>query len=222
MLNVIQAKQLTQIKEYTEQKLKHDYSGHDVSHINRVVGIAKIILSTEPSADNFIVLASAYLHDVIDDKISENTEQAISDLENFLVTLEISERSINAIFDIIQKMSYRKNLESKQSLTLEGKIVQDADRIDAIGAIGIARTFYYGGNKKHIMHDPKIPPRTQLSEVDYKQPNTAINHFYEKLLLLKDQINTTKGKELAEERHQFMLTFLEQFNQEWKIDKIPQ
>jgi len=120
------------------------------------------------------------------------------------------------IFDIIENMSYRKNLTGKKTLSLEGQIVQDADRLDAIGAIGIGRTFYYGGNKHNIMHDPTILPRTVINEENYKLPNTVINHFYEKLFLLKDMMNTEKAKKLAISRHNLLVEFVKQFENEWQ------
>lgn len=202
---------------YVSHKLMEDYSGHDIAHIMRVVQLSKTLLATEPKANAFIVIMSAYLHDVIDDKVTTNSEQAKQQLVLFLQQQAVAENDIDHIMTIIESMSYRKNLHVKHSLSLEGCIVQDADRLDAIGAIGIGRTFYYGGNKKHTMHNPNIKPREQLNEAQYRHPNTVINHFYEKLFLLKDQMNTAKAKQIAQQRHQFLLEFVRRFEQEWLI-----
>lgn len=203
------------IQSYVKQKLVDDHSGHDMAHIERVVKLVKQILVTEPNANSFIVIASAYLHDVIDEKVVDDGNLAVAQLDDFLKIQPISANSIQMIFDIIENMSYRKNLNNKKILSLEGQIVQDADRLDALGAIGIGRTFYYGGNKHHIMYDPNIPPRTALNETNYKQPSTVINHFYEKLFLLKDLMNTQKGKQLAQARHDFLIQFVKLFESEW-------
>lgn len=218
MTNRITAQQqliLNSIKLFVQQKLSHDFSGHDMAHIERVVKLAEKILNDQPQADAFIVLMSAYLHDVIDEKVVEDVDKAIIELRDYLQLLKITTNEINAIFAIIENMSYRKNLSQKTELSLEGQIVQDADRLDAIGAIGIGRTFYYGGNKHNIMHDPNILPRTKLNEDNYKQPNTVINHFYEKLFLLKDMMNTQTAKQIAEQRHEILVKFVKQFEQEW-------
>src|SRR5699024_3099173 len=111
--------------------------------------------------------------------------------------------------------SYSSNLVDKKTLTKEGQIVQDADRLDAIGAIGIGRAFYYGGHKHEAMYDPAILPRQHLTKARYRQPSTVINHFYEKLLLLKEQINTVEGRRIAKQRHQILQQFVHQFEQEW-------
>ena len=218
MTNRITAQQqliLNSIKLFVQQKLSHDFSGHDMAHIERVVKLAEKILNDQPQADAFIVLMSAYLHDVIDEKVVEDVDKAIIELRDYLQLLKVTTNEINAIFAIIENMSYRKNLLQKNELSLEGQIVQDADRLDAIGAIGIGRTFYYGGNKHNIMHDPNITPRTKLNEDNYKQPNTVINHFYEKLFLLKDMMNTDIAKQIAERRHKILVEFVNQFEQEW-------
>lgn len=218
MTNRITAQQqliLNSIKLFVQQKLSHDFSGHDIAHIERVVKLAEKILNDQPQADAFIVLMSAYLHDVIDEKVVEDFDKAIIELRGYLQLLKITTNEINAIFAIIENMSYRKNLSQKNELSLEGQIVQDADRLDAIGAIGIGRTFYYGGNKHNIMYDPNIPPRTKLNEDNYKQPNTVINHFYEKLFLLKEMMNTDTAKQIAEQRHKILVEFVNQFEQEW-------
>ena len=218
MTNRITAQQqliLNSIKLFVQQKLSHDFSGHDMAHIERVVKLAEKILNDQLQANAFIVLMSAYLHDVIDEKVVEDVDKAIIELRDYLQLLKVTTNEINAIFAIIENMSYRKNLLQKNELSLEGQIVQDADRLDAIGAIGIGRTFYYGGNKHNIMHDPNIPPRTKLNEDNYKQPNTVINHFYEKLFLLKDMMNTDIAKQIAEQRHKILVEFVNQFEQEW-------
>ncbi|WP_085248417.1 HD domain-containing protein [Gilliamella mensalis] len=208
--SVIQA-----IQVFVKQKLANDFSGHDMAHIERVVRLAEQILKHEPKANGFIVIVSAYLHDVIDEKVVADVNQAVMELRDYLILQALTESEIKMIFDIIENMSYRKNLNQKKTLSLEGQIVQDADRLDALGAIGIARTFYYGGNKHHIMYDPDISPRTALNEDNYKQGNTVINHFYEKLFLLKDKMNTPIAKKLAEQRHHFLVQFVNQFEKEW-------
>jgi uncharacterized protein len=186
-----------------------------MAHIERVVRLAEQILQHEPKANAFIVIVSAYLHDVIDEKVVADVNQAVIELRDYLILQALTDNEIKMIFDIIENMSYRKNLNQKKELSLEGQIVQDADRLDALGAIGIGRTFYYGGNKHNIMYDPNISPRMALDEDNYKRPNTVINHFYEKLLLLKDMMNTQTAKKLAEPRHQFLVQFVEQFEKEW-------
>ena len=206
---------LENVKAFVKQKLSHDFSGHDMAHIERVVKLANKILNNQPQANAFIVLMSAYLHDVIDEKVIADVDNAINELQGYLRSLNLTTEEMRAIFDIIENMSYRKNLSQKTTLSLEGQIVQDADRLDAIGAIGIGRTFYYGGNKHNIMHDPNILPRTKLNEDNYKQPNTVINHFYEKLFLLKDMMNTQTAKQIAEQRHEILVKFVKQFEQEW-------
>ncbi len=206
---------LDNVKAFVKQKLSHDFSGHDMAHIERVVKLANKILNHQPQANAFIVLMSAYLHDVIDEKVIADVDNAINELQGYLRSLNLTTEEMRAIFDIIENMSYRKNLSQKTTLSLEGQIVQDADRLDAIGAIGIGRTFYYGGNKHNIMHDPNILPRTKLNEDNYKQPNTVINHFYEKLFLLKDMMNTQTAKQIAEQRHEILVKFVKQFEQEW-------
>ncbi len=206
---------LENVKAFVKQKLSHDFSGHDMAHIERVVKLANKILNNQPQANAFIVLMSAYLHDVIDEKVIADVDNAINELQGYLRSLNLTTEEMRAIFDIIENMSYRKNLSQQATLSLEGQIVQDADRLDAIGAIGIGRTFYYGGNKHNIMHDPNILPRTKLNEDNYKQPNTVINHFYEKLFLLKDMMNTQTAKQIAEQRHEILVKFVKQFEQEW-------
>lgn len=215
MLTKSQQDAIRNTEHYVQQILADDYSGHDVAHIQRVVHLAKKIQQTEPSSNEFIVIMAAYLHDVIDDKVIENVAAARQQLIEFMQQQNVYKTDLQAILDIIDHMSFSKNLAEKQSLSLEGKIVQDADRLDAIGAIGIGRTFFYGGNKKNIMHDPKVAPRTNMSREDYRKPGTVINHFYEKLFLLKDQMNTKEGIKLAQERHQFLLEFVNRFEQEW-------
>jgi len=214
-LTLQQQTTLDNVKAFVKQKLSHDFSGHDMAHIERVVKLANKILNHQPQANAFIVLMSAYLHDVIDEKVIADVNNAINELQDYLRSLNLTTEEMRAIFDIIENMSYRKNLSQKTTLSLEGQIVQDADRLDAIGAIGIGRTFYYGGNKHNIMHDPNILPRTKLNEDNYKQPNTVINHFYEKLFLLKDMMNTQTAKQIAEQRHEILVKFVKQFEQEW-------
>lgn len=213
-----QKKIVLNVQSFVKQKLAGDFSGHDMAHTERVVKLAQLILQDEPKANCFIVILSAYLHDVIDEKVITNVTQAVNEVSTFLEHQDITKKEIQFVLDIIENMSYRKNLTQKRALPLEGQIVQDADRLDAIGAIGIGRTFYYGGNKHNIMHDPSVPPRTALNENNYKHPCTVINHFYEKLFLLKNMMNTKTGKKLAAKRHDFLVQFIRVFEQEWQCD----
>lgn len=186
--------QLTEIKNYGLSALASDQTGHGADHIQRVAAIAEEILKTEPKADSFIALSAAYLHDTIDDKVTADPQAAADQLATFLTELDVPQEKIQAIFAIIDNMSYSKELSGKMELSLEGKIVQDADRIDALGAIGILRTSYFGGGHGHPIHDPNMLPKTFKDKEDYRKGTTVINHFYEKLFLLSETMNTEYGK----------------------------
>lgn len=207
-------------EQFVRQQLAQEHSGHDIAHIIRVVNLAKYLLKTTPKADPFIVIMAAYLHDVIDDKLFDDLVQARATLLHFLLGQRVTAGQQTAIMAIIDNMSFSQNLQQKQLLSLEGQLVQDADRLDALGAIGIARTFYYGGHKKHAMYDPTILPRTEMDKQTYRQPSTVINHFHEKLLLLSQQMNTPAAQKLAQKRHQLLQNFLSEFMDEWhsKLD----
>ncbi len=207
--------QLAEIKNYGLSALASDQTGHGADHIQRVAAIAEEILKTEPEADSFIALSAAYLHDTIDDKVTADPQAAADQLATFLTELDVPQEKIQAIFAIIDNMSYSKELSGKIELSLEGKIVQDADRIDALGAIGILRTSYFGGGHGHPIHDPNMPPKTFKDKEDYRKGTTVINHFYEKLFLLSETMNTEYGKKEAKRREAFMKEFLDEFYHEW-------
>jgi uncharacterized protein len=207
--------QLTEIKNYGLSALASDQTGHGADHIQRVAAIAEEILKTEPKADSFIALSAAYLHDTIDDKVTADPQAAADQLATFLTELDVPQEKIQAIFAIIDNMSYSKELSGKMELSLEGKIVQDADRIDALGAIGILRTSYFGGGHGHPIHDPNMLPKTFKDKEDYRKGTTVINHFYEKLFLLSETMNTEYGKKEAKRREAFMKEFLDEFYREW-------
>ena len=209
-----QQEQLEAMKQYAKRVLDSDTSGHDWSHIERVVNTTKTI-AQEEGADLFICEAAALLHDVIDDKIVKDPIVALKELKEFLTSIEITYEQIDAIESIITRMSF-KNHKEQQELSLEGKVVQDADRLDAIGAIGIARVMCYSGSTGRPIHRPELKPRDELTPEEYRNgESTAIMHFYEKLLKLKDLMNTKYGNELAKGRHEFLETYLEQFYAEW-------
>lgn len=204
-------------KKFVHDKLYGEGSGHDWFHIERVYNTSKFLASKE-NADNFIVEMTALLHDIDDWKFSEGTETNTSRTEAFLRSQNIDEASINHILTIIRTMSFKGGVVDSTQNTIEGMVVQDADRLDAIGAIGIARTFAYGGHKNRPMYDPSIKP-IEFSSLDQVKnaENHTINHFYEKLLKLKDLMNTETAKKLAQERHDFMLRFLDEFYNEWNF-----
>ncbi|MEZ7758407.1 HD domain-containing protein [Granulicatella adiacens] len=208
-----QQEQLEAMEQYVQRVLSSDTSGHDWSHIERVVNTTKTI--AQEGADLFICEAAALLHDIIDDKIVKDPAVALKELKEFLTSIELTYEQIDAIESIITRISF-KNHKEQQELSLEGKVVQDADRLDAIGAIGIARVMCYSGSTGRPIHRPELKPREELTPEEYRNgESTAIMHFYEKLLKLKDLMNTKYGNELAKGRHEFLETYLEQFYAEW-------
>lgn len=208
---------LSQIKTYTKSKLGTDKTGHGYDHIKRVVTMAEKILESEP-ADKLITLTAAYLHDTIDDKLVSNPKSALTELQKFLKSLDFTLTQIDEISFIITHMSFAHSLQNKNlQLPLSGQIVQDADWLDAIGAIGITRAIYYGGYHGEKIYNPNLLPRTNMTKEEYRNldDETIINHFYEKLLNLKDMLNTPTAKKIAEHRQQVMLDFLTEFKNEW-------
>lgn len=205
--------------EFVKKKLEGAEAGHDWFHIERVWKLSKKIAVTEPCNLEVVELA-ALLHDIADPKFHNGDETlALHVSREFLESQNASEDIIEQVLFIIRNISFKNRGEAPENLPVELKIVQDADRIDAIGAIGIARTFNFGGFKNNLMYDPHIEPKLNMSKEEYKKSNgTTINHFYEKLLLLKDLMNTEKGKQIAGERHDFMLKFLYEFYKEWNVD----
>lgn len=202
---------------FVQQQLSGAEGGHDWFHIERVWKNTLLILEQE-NADRLICELAALLHDVADSKFHGGDEElgpAIA--EKFLREEQIEEHIINEVKLIIKNMSYKASLGQVQYHSKEMEIVQDADRLDAIGAIGIARAFNYGGFKNRAMHDPSIAPELNMSKEAYKNTQApTINHFYEKLLLLKDKMNTATAKTIAQQRHNYMEGFLEQFYAEWE------
>ena len=210
-----QQEQLKAMEQYAKRVLDSDTTGHDWSHIERVVNTTKTIADAE-GADLFICEAAALLHDVIDDKIVKDPADALKKLKKFLTSIELTPEEIEAIESIITRMSF-KNHQENHELSLEGKVVQDADRLDAIGAIGIARVMCYSGSTGRPIHHPHMKPRKQMTAEEYRNgESTAIMHFYEKLLKLKELMNTDYGKKLAKGRHEFLELYLEQFYAEWE------
>ena len=201
-------------KSYIKIIFENDYSGHDYFHSLRVCDIARKLAEKE-EADIKIVSLAALLHDVDDRKLSPQTYENKENAIKFLKCKNISESDIKKICDIIDEVSFKGN-DSVVPTTKEGKCVQDADRLDALGAIGIARVFAYGGSHNRKMYDPNIFPRVGVDKVQYQNgTTTSINHFYEKLFLLKDLMNTDSARKIAERREKFMTTYIEEFMLEW-------
>lgn len=201
------------IKEYVKEKLSMDSSGHDYWHIERVVNNAQKILPFE-TADNLKVIVSAWLHDIGDYKLNNGKDKTKEIVFPLLISLEFSEDFAEEIIQIISEVSYKGGHNSTPS-SLEAKIVQDADRLDAIGAVGIARAFAYGGSKGRELYNPEESPNEYIDMDSYKKNTSCtINHFYEKLLKLKDLMNTETAKKIALERHNYMINFLDEFHKE--------
>ena len=202
--------------EFVENKLAGDGSGHDWWHIFRVWTLAKKI-AVEEKAQMEIVELGSLLHDIADWKFHGGDDSIGPAMaQEFLSTNDVDPQLTESVVDIVSTISYKGAGVATPMKTLEGKIVQDADRLDAIGALGIARTFAYGGYKNRLIYHPDEKPVLHQSYADYKNnKGHTINHFYEKLLLLKERMNTKTGKLIADGRHQFMQSFLEQFYKEW-------
>ncbi|MCC3358423.1 HD domain-containing protein [Bacillus sp. REN16] len=199
---------------FVKNILKHDSSGHDWWHIERVRKAAIQIGELE-KADLFIIEMAALLHDVADEKLNNSEEEGLRNVRDWLSSLHISFLEQEKILEIISTMSFKGGNRAAMK-TIEGQVVQDADRLDAIGAIGIARTFAYAGSHGDLMYDPDLPYRDNMTKEEYRNgKSTAVNHFYEKLLKLKDTLNTNAAKDVAQERHDFMIAFLNQFYKEW-------
>ncbi len=203
-------------RDFVKKELENDASGHDWWHIFRVCNTAKTIAQSE-SADLTVVELAALLHDIGDWKFHNGDESVgPAKASKWLVENDVPDAIICAVCDIIKTLSFKGANVATPMSTLEGKVVQDADRLDAIGAMGIARAFAYGGHHNRLIYHPDQPPELHDSFEKYKSnKGHSINHFYEKLLLLKDRMNTTTGKAMAEERHQFMEQYLNQFFKEW-------
>lgn len=211
-------KQIIEAAEsFVQLELGNDSSGHDWWHIHRVVQMAERLAADE-GADLFICKLAALLHDVADEKLNVSKEAGNKKVEDWLEQQPLAIEDKLHVIEIIQTMSYNAGKNPPMS-TLEGQVVQDADRLDAIGAIAIARAFVYAGWKGTPIYDPELAPRESMTAVQYrKEKSTAINHFYEKLLKLKDLMNTEAAKPIAAERHAYMEQYLERFYKEWSGD----
>ncbi|MCM3781689.1 HD domain-containing protein [Neobacillus mesonae] len=206
---------LKSAEAYVKHELGSEKTGHDWWHIHRVVQTAAKI-AAEENANMFICMLAAYLHDIADEKLNPSKEEGMAKVEKWLHDHDVVDEDQKHILLIISTMSYNGGHNPPMS-TLEGKVVQDADRLDAVGAISVARAFVYAGSKGHLIYDPSIKPRDEMTKEQYRnEKNTAINHFYEKLLKLKDLMNTDYGRQLAAQRHEFMEHYLEQFFNEWE------
>lgn len=204
---------------FVKEKLEGAEAGHDWFHIERVWKLSKKIAEKEGGNLEVIEL-SALLHDIADPKFHNGDETlALKISQNFLEELHVEGELIEHVLFVIKNISFKNRAEAPENPPLELQIVQDADRLDAIGAIGIARTFNFGGFKNNLMYHPEIKPNLGMNKEEYKKSNgTTINHFYEKLLLLKDLMNTETAKKIASERHDFMLQFLDEFYKEWNVE----
>ncbi|MBI9073371.1 MAG: HD domain-containing protein [Melioribacteraceae bacterium] len=203
--------------EYVKETLSDAEGGHDWWHIYRVWKLSKHIAENE-NVNILIVELGALLHDIADSKFNDGDEE-IGPLKarEFLTSLKVTEEIIQHVENIIRHISFKGGHNITEFSSLELDVVQDADRLDAIGAIGIARTFNYGGFKERSIYDPNIKPNLNMTKEEYKNSTApTINHFYEKLLLLKDKMNTESGKKIAEHRHTFMQQYLDEFYKEWE------
>lgn len=203
--------------EFVQLTLADAEAGHDWFHIERVYKTAQTINAIE-KGDELIVALAALLHDIADSKFNNGDEEiGPQKAGDFLKSIKVDPEIILQVQQIIRNLSYKASLGTLTFSSKELDIVQDADRLDAIGAIGIARAFTYGGYKNRVLYNPAIKPNLNMSKEEYKNTTApTINHFYEKLLLLKDLMKTQTGKQMAEKRHQLMLDYLEHFYAEWE------
>lgn len=207
---------------FVKKELKNAEGGHDWFHIERVFKNS-LLISKDEKVDVFVVSLAALLHDIADPKFYNGDETVGPKVATqFLNEQKVHATIIEHVVHIIKNISFKNSFDtaSENFTSIELEVVQDADRLDAIGAIGIARCFNYGGFKNRALYDPKIIPDLKMTKETYKKSTApTINHFYEKLLLLKDQMNTASGKKIANNRHQFMELYLQQFYDEWNGKK---
>lgn len=205
--------------KFIKEIFQNDFSGHDFFHSMRVYRTAINIAEAE-HADMEVVALAALLHDVDDRKLSPMTAEKKENAARFMCSQNVSESEIRQVCQIIDEVSF-KGTDSVRPSTPEGKCVQDADRLDALGAIGIARTFAYGGSHNRAIYDPELPPQTAMNQAQYySSKSTSLNHFYEKLFLLEGMMNTETGKAIARKRTQYMQQFVDEFLNEWDgLDK---
>ena len=203
-------------REFVRQEFQQDSSGHDWWHIHRVWRNA-LTLQAREGGDRFVIELAALLHDLDDWKLRPGSDGTPVRAAAWLRGAGMASQSLEHVCEIIQHLSFKGAGVTDQVQTLEGRIVQDADRLDAIGAIGIGRAFAYGGHEGRAMHDPGVAPQLHATFEHYRTAGgTTINHFHEKLLLLKNRMNTATGRRMAEERHAYMEGFLAQFQREWE------
>lgn len=207
--------------DFVKQTLVEAEGGHDWWHIYRVWKNAQHIGKEEGNVDMLVVELGALFHDIADSKFHDGDEEiGPKTARDFLTSLEQPEEIIEHVENIVRHISFKGSLEGQKWTSPELSVVQDADRLDAIGAIGVARVFNYGGYKGRALYDPNIKPNLEMTKEQYKNSTTpSLNHFYEKLLLLKDLMNTNTGKKMAESRHKFMELYLDQFYSEWEGKK---
>jgi len=207
---------------FVKKTLRGAEGGHDWFHIERVFNNT-LLIAKEERVNILVVSLAALLHDIADPKFYNGDETIGPRMaKDFLNSIQIDDNTITHVILIIENMSFKNSFDGQENSynSKELQVVQDADRLDAIGAIGIARAFNYGGFKNRALYDPDIAPNLQMTKEEYKNSSApTINHFYEKLLLLKDKMNTATGRKIADERHQYMLGYLEQFYGEWKGER---
>ncbi len=216
-LSPADAESLARAEAFVRARCAHDSGGHDFHHLRRVRALA-LRLAAPLGADPFVTAMAAWLHDVADPKLNADAQAGRRALEAFLDDCGLPAERRAKVEDVVERVSFGKELDGDaRPKSPELMAVQDADRLDAIGALGIARAFAYGGSKGQPMYDPDLPPRRDLDHGSYRSgKSTSVNHFHEKLLTLKGRLNTEAARAIAEERHRFMEAFLERFLAEWE------
>lgn len=207
---------LNKIKQYVQESCRNDSTGHDWWHIQRVYNNA-MLLNQKEQANEFVLTIIVFLHDLYDHKFCTGnaTEKLKETLTKWQVYDSLSQEDLQNIINSCVNLGFSSNFSEKKQLSLEGKIAQDADRLDALGAIGIARTFAYGGKKGRLLYDPTNNGIVTEKEYQQNGSKTSISHFQDKLLKIKDLMNTDTAKEIAQKRHEFLEIFLKEFLDEW-------